>query len=133
MESALITTRRLEFGNTHVHRDPAVGLQPRHDDSTQGTHPELRLGREPPLVYVARKAAHTVSALFHLPPVGIEDAVVEVGPDVAGPLDLQDLVAAHPTVAVGKQAHLAGAEGDWLGRGIEHHEVVTQAVHFSEF
>jgi hypothetical protein len=84
-------------------------------------------------VHVAHEAARAVSALLHFAAVGIENAVVEVRPGLARRLDLEDLVAADAEMPVGEESQLIRTQFDRPRAGVEHDEIVAQALHFCEF
>jgi hypothetical protein len=84
-------------------------------------------------MHEAHETARAVAALLDFAAVGIEDAVAEIGVAAGGRFHQQYLVAADTEMAVGDEAQLCRRQFYFLGKGIEHHEIVAQAVHFSEF
>jgi hypothetical protein len=80
----------------------------------------------------AHEAARAVAALLDLAAVGIEDAVAEIDARRRRALDDQDLVAADAEMAVGEKARLGRRRHEVLADGVEHDEIVAEAVHFGE-
>jgi hypothetical protein len=85
------------------------------------------------IVDVTHEATGSIAALLHFLPVRIEDAVIEVGACLARRFDLENLVAADPEAAVGQKSQLLRCEDYRPGNGVEHHKVISQAMHFGEF
>ena len=79
-----------------------------------------------------RETARAVAALLDLRAVRVVDTIVEVGARIARCLDQQDLVAADAEAPIGYEADLCGVQRECLAGGVEHHEIVAQAVHFGE-
>src|SRR5690606_17542561 len=73
-------------------------------------------------------------ALLHLAAVGVEDAVDEVDPFVAGRRRLhhQDLVRADTEAPVGEPAPLLAGELQAPGGRVDHDEIVAGALHLGE-
>src|SRR5262249_5493295 len=122
----------LEFWHAHVYRYLSVRLNPRSDYAAQSPHADLILRREPALADVLQEAPCPVTALFDLPPIRVEDPVMEIGTRQPGRLDLKDLVATYPEAAVREQTKLRRAKFEGSGKGVQHYEVVAQALHLSK-
>jgi len=102
------------------------------DNAGQGFDREFALGGEPPVAHKARKAARAVAALLDLTTIGIEYAVTEIDIGARRTLDDQHLVAADTEAPVGQAPHLLGGQRHALVDGIDHDEVIAEAVHFGE-
>jgi hypothetical protein len=83
-------------------------------------------------MHEAHEAARAVAALLDLAAVGIEDAVAEIDARRRRALHHQDLVAADAEMAVGQKARLGRRRHEVLVDGVEHDEIVAEAVHFCE-
>ncbi len=81
------------------------------------------------------ETTRAVAALLDLAAIGIEDAVAEIGRGRRRLFHQQDLVAADAEVPLGDEAGLGRR---WIetrsaaAGGIEHDEVVAQALHFAK-
>ena len=65
--------------------------------------------------------------------IGIEDAIAEVDIGPRRPLDHKDLVGADAEAAVRDSAPLFRCKADSLVDCIDHHEIISSAVHFCKF
>jgi hypothetical protein len=79
------------------------------------------------------KTARTVTAMFHLAAIAIENAIFEIHAFNVGLLNQEQLISAHAEVPVGERAHLRCTEGDRFRVAVEHDKVVARAMHFGEF
>ena len=64
--------------------------------------------------------------------IGIENAVTEIDIGARRALDDQHLVAADTEAPVGQTPHLLGGQRHALVDGVDHDEVIAEAVHFGE-
>ena len=102
--------RRIETGPSHVHANVVIGQAHWLDKPRSGLNPNARPLGEPPIKNESRKTPCTISALFNLVAIGIEDSIEKLGLvalcvyPVERPwlLDEQDLVGAHAQVPAGK-------------------------------
>src|SRR5436190_751673 len=83
--------------------------------------------RGPSVATGARSTSSTTCTACGLP---IDSAEIDVS--ARGILDHQHLVAADAEAPVGERADLEGAQREWLARGVDHDEVVAEAVHLGE-
>ena len=88
--------------------------------------------REAAVEHEAGETACAVAAILDLAAVGVEDPIVEIGVGRARRLDHQHLVAADAETPVGERRTCAASRANRLARGIDHDEVVAEALHLGE-
>ena len=123
---------RLETRHTHVDRHRAIRLDFRIDDTGQGFYRELVLVGQPLVTHKTRETARAVAALLDLTAIGVENAVTEIELGARRALDDQHLVAADTEAPVGEVSHLLGGQRHGLADGVNHDEIIAEAVHFGE-
>src|SRR5690606_10892933 len=121
-----------ETGRAHVHPDLAVGQHQQGDDPGAGAHLQLVLAGQAAIPHELGETAGAVAALGHLAAVAVVDAVVEIHVGGGGRLHHQYLIAADAEVAVGEAAGEVRCHRQFLGDGVDDHEVIAEAVHLGE-
>lgn len=82
--------------------------------------------------HIFGKAARAIAAMLHLAAVAVKNAVGKIRLRIGRGFDNQQLVKTHAGMAIGQCGNALDRPVKRRARGIQHHEIIAQAVHLGE-
>ena len=123
---------RLEPGRSHINPDPAITLEARGDQTTEGLDTQIDRIRQPLIMNKASKATGAIAALFDFAPIGVKNSVTKIGVGPGRGLNDQDLVATNPETAVSQPPTEGWRRFKRLAQRIDDNEIIAGTVHFGK-
>ena len=123
---------RIKPRHPHIHRHLAVTVNVQLNVAASGLHPDTIATDQFFIANKTGKTAGAVTALFNFIAIGVEDTVAKIHVRIGGRLNQQQLVKANTEPTIGQAADFFRWQAQILRHHINHHKVVTQAMHFGE-
>jgi len=111
---------------------PTIGQLTQFQLALFDLHPHRIARGQALFMHIAHETARAIAALLHFAAIGVVDDVFKIDAVMRWRPYAQNLVRAHPPMAIGQVAVMGRRQRQAVLGFVEHHKVIARAVHFGE-